>query len=137
MTAWRPVVTRRTGVQLTPSVERVSTTSFSVQAGRKRQSCHVTSTPPPRSSSAAISGGDRNGSAPFVRRSEIVTGALRVWPPSVETIAAIPGTGGAQEGGTSTPFGSTTGITPTKWIGKVTGADHDWPPSSERWSDRI
>ncbi len=130
-TTLRPEVTR-TGVDhVFPSADREMTTSFAAQPVRKRQSCHAVSTEPVRSSSAAISGGARNGRASRGVRREMRTGSSSVTPPSVEVTDTIP-VPPDQNVSTSFPSAWITGITPVTGSCWVTAADQVRPPSSER-----
>ena len=92
MTALRPDVTRTGADHVFPSAEREMTTSFAAQPVRKRQSCQAVSTDPLRSTSAAISGGARNGRASRgVSSRDRRPGSSSVTPPSVEVDRDHPG----------------------------------------------
>src|SRR5918994_6704550 len=108
MTALRPEVTRAGVDQPTPSADRETTTSLAAQPARKRQSCQTASTCPFASTSAATSGGARNGLASRACKVEIVTGAPSVTPPSVDLTATMP-VRGDQKTMTSVPSGRGTG----------------------------
>ena len=104
--------------------------SFAEQPALKRQSCQTATRRPAASTSAATSGGARNGRAFRDSNAAIVAGWPSVAPPSVEGTETMP-VRGDQKTRWSMPFGCTTGITPVTSIWSVTGGDHVRPPSSE------
>ena len=85
--------------------------SFAWQSVWNRQSCHTATIRPAPSTSAAGTGGARNGLASLKRRPVTITGGPSVTPPSVERTATMP-VRGDQKKSVSVPFGWTTGITP-------------------------
>src|SRR4051812_22054586 len=105
--------TRCTALHATPSLDVLSTMSFAVHPGSKRQSSHATNTRPAASTSAVGSGLVRRSPATewkLIR--ETVLARDHVWPPSVDRNAAmLPVT--VSNGTTTVPFGCTTGWPPS------------------------
>src|SRR5580765_1169422 len=132
--AFRPLVTAAGALHAMPSGDVETNTEFWVEPGAL-QSCQVTHTRPPASTSADGSGNARKPRTPHdAETSAIHAGPLHVAPPSVDLDAAIEKPFSSQrKATTSSPVGRITGNAPTPGrTPRSTPADQVAPPSSDQ-----